>query len=92
MQSIHAFQEFVMQHPEVNKDWYHKSNYLGLLSVENEYELIKLFEKALSLEIKCSLFREPDIGNAITAIALEPGEKSKKLCARFKLALKEYEK
>jgi hypothetical protein len=89
VQSCHAMQEFVHQHPELNMEWYSKSNYLGLLSVSCEEELEYLLNDAYKFGIKCSLFREPDIGNQITAICLEPGQKSKKLCSRIPLALKE---
>jgi hypothetical protein len=34
------------------------------------------------------VFREPDINNEITAIAVEPSEKSRKLCSNLPLALK----
>ena len=67
-----------MEHPEIHKEWFEQSNYLGLLSVANEYELTQLIEKALLHGIKCSVFKEPDIDNQITAIALAPGPKTKK--------------
>lgn len=88
VQSIHAGIQFVFEHPEYAKCWYENSNYLGFLSVENEQELNQLIERARSQEIKFSIFREPDVDNQITAIALEPGNKSKKLCSNLKLALK----
>ena len=87
VQSLHALQEFSVQHPEVTKEWYAKSNYLGLLSVKSEPDLLLLAQKAEAKGIRVSLFREPDIGNAVTAIALEPAPASKKLCARLPLAL-----
>lgn len=77
-----------MEHADIHKEWFEKSNYLGFLSVCNEYELLSLAEKALSLGIECSVFREPDIDNQVTAIAFAPGNKSKKLCSNLKLALK----
>lgn len=89
MQSIHAAVQFGMEHPEVHRVWFEVSNYLGLLSVANELALYQLIDKARELGIKCSVFREPDIGNEITAIALEPGTKAKKLCSNLPLALKE---
>lgn len=88
VQSIHAAIQFAMEHPETNKDWFTNSNYLGFLSVANEYELHQLIEKALLYGIKISIFREPDIGDQITAIALAPGSKSKKLCSNLPLALR----
>ncbi len=89
MQSIHAAIQFAMEHPDTNKEWFEKSNYLGFLSVSNEAELLGLAEKANSLGIECSIFREPDVDNQATAIAIAPGNKSKKLCSNLKLALKE---
>ena len=88
MQSIHAAIQFKFEHPEISINWFENSNYLGLLSVENEGELIALTEQAKELGISYSIFREPDIDNQITAIALAPGPKSKKLCSRLPLALK----
>jgi hypothetical protein len=89
VQSMHALRQFTAEHPEVDKHWFEKSNYLGLLSVSNENELTRLIEKAHHQGIKFSIFREPDIEDQITAIALEPGVKSKKLCSGLKLALRE---
>jgi len=88
VQSMHALRQFTAEHPEVDREWFESSNYLGLLSVANEDELVKLIEQAADLGIKYSIFREPDIGDQITAIALEPGPKSKKLCGKLKLALR----
>lgn len=76
------------EHPDIDKEWFEKSNYLGLLSVANEQELIALIEQAVAHGIAFSIFREPDIDNQITAIALEPGRKSKKLCSKLSLALR----
>jgi hypothetical protein len=88
VQSQHALTEFIFSHPEIAKEWYQKSNYLCFLSVSNEIELKKLIDKASEREIKFSIFREPDIGNEITAITLAPGKLSKKLCSSLPLALK----
>lgn len=92
VQSMHALRQFTAEHPEVDLEWFQSSNYLGLLSVCNEEELHKLVEKATDLGIKHSIFREPDIGNEITAIALEPSQQSKKLCSGLKLALRGYKR
>lgn len=89
VQSMHALRQFTAEHPEIDKEWFEQSNYLGLLSVANEYELNQLIEKALTQGIKFSVFKEPDVDNEITAIALEPGTKTKKLCANIKLALRD---
>jgi hypothetical protein len=61
---------------------------LIFLSVPDQKSLIELSNKASVYDIKHTCFNEPDIGNEITAVAFEPGKKSKKLCSRLPLALK----
>jgi Peptidyl-tRNA hydrolase PTH2 len=85
---MHALRQFTAEHSEIDKEWFEKSNYLGLLSVPDEKALIDLIEQATVHEIPFSLFRETDIDNEITAIALAPGAKSKKLCSKLPLALR----
>lgn len=87
---MHAAIQFGFDHPEIYNEWYKNSNYLGFLSLNNEQDLLDFIKKAEEKNIKYSIFREPDIDNAITAIALEPGDKTKKLCSRLPLALKEF--
>lgn len=88
VQAMHAAIQFQHDYPEHATVWYKKSNYLGFLSVSNEDELGRLIRKATDLGIRFSVFREPDINDQITAIALEPGVLSKKLCSSLKLALR----
>lgn len=85
VQSGHAVIQFQYDYPKIARDWYINSNYLIYLSVENEHELISFIEKAQLKNIKVSVFREPDIGNQITAIALEPSICSKKLTSGLPL-------
>ena len=92
VQSIHAAIQFGIEHPETYKIWFEKSNYLGWLSVADEAALCRLIETAKDCGIEFSIFREPDIGNEITAIALQPGCESKRLCRNLPLALKEDKK
>jgi len=87
-QTLHAFREFISQYPELESEWYKKSNYICILSANNELELNKLIEKCALNNIKYSIFNEPDYDNALTAVVLEPGDKSKKITSNFPLALK----
>lgn len=89
VQSIHAAIQFNFEHPEVSQEWFKTSNYLGLLSVADETALKLLADEAQQHGIRYSIFKEPDIGDQITAIALEPGMRSKKLCSKLQLALKD---
>jgi hypothetical protein len=87
-QSCHACFAFAQEHFDATKQWMDVSNYICVLGIENEDGLKQLIMAAQEQGIKHSIFREDDIDNEITAIALEAGEKSKKLCSRLKLALK----
>jgi hypothetical protein len=85
VQSAHAGIQFQHEHPELAKNWFHNSNYLIFLTVSNEEELQTLIDKAITQNIIVSVFREPDINNEITAIALEPCDDSKRLTSTLKL-------
>lgn len=87
-QACHVTFQFAREYPQLTISWMDISNYIAILQVENEAKLHELIEKASSRAVVLSIFKEPDMNNEITAIALEPGEKSKKLCSNFKLALK----
>lgn len=89
MQSAHAGIQFQYEHPELAKNWFNNSNYLIFLSVCNEEELKSLIDRAITQNITVSVFREPDINNEITAIALEPCVQSKKLTSGLPLMRKE---
>ena len=89
VQSAHASIEFQHEHPEIAKEWNTNSKYLIFLSVENEKELQRLLQKIQIRDLKYSVFLEPDIGNQMTAICLEPNEETRKITSNLPLALKE---
>lgn len=89
VQSAHAAIDFQYQHPIEAAKWQKESNYLALLTVANEADLIKLISKAILSGIKHTVFREPDIDNQITAVAFEASEASKKLTSSCPLLGKE---
>lgn len=90
VQSAHALIQFQYDHPEIANNWYKNSNYLAMLSTKDENSLINLIKQCQRLCLNISIFREPDIDNQITAIAIEPSLKTKKLCSQLQLALKGY--
>lgn len=90
VQSGHVAIQFQHDFPDIAKKWYNESNYLIYLSVENEDALQRLIYKLEKSKIKHSVFREPDLGDQITAIAIEPSEKTRKLISHLPLMLKEY--
>lgn len=89
VQSTHAIVQFVFEHPEIATIWF-KDPYLAQLSVENEDALKHLIHKLQKNHIKYSIFREPDLGNEITAIAIEPSDKARRILSSCPLMLKEY--
>lgn len=89
VQSCHAIRQFTAEHPARDGEWFTNSNYLALLSVADEVELMRLIIAAKDHGLRWSAFREPDVGGQITAIALEPHHKTIELCKSLPLALKE---
>ena len=88
-QSIHSVAQFIFENPDVAKQW-NKDPYLAVLSVENESELEQLIQKLQKSNLKYSTFRESDIDNQITAICIEPSEKTRKVTSSMPLLLKEF--
>jgi peptidyl-tRNA hydrolase len=89
VQSAHAAIDFQHEHSVEAREWQTKSNYLAFLTVSDEQELIKLITKAILFGIKHTVFREPDIGNEITAVAFEPSDAARKLTSSCSLLGKE---
>lgn len=87
-QAVHAAFTFSEDHPYLTREWLTISNYICILEADGEEELNKLLERASQEEIISSAFREPDYDNSLTAVAIQPGSKSKKLCSNYRLALK----
>ena len=85
VQSGHAGIQFQQEHRRIAKRWYTKSNYLIFLTVSNEQELERLISLADGSGLKVSVFREPDLNNEITAIAIEPSSVSDELTKNLKL-------
>lgn len=92
MQSAHALADFIILHPEIANKWHKESNYLVTLSVPDETALLQLSERLSKEGTKHTTFREPDYGNQVTAICIEPSVTVRKLCSNFPLALKEPKK
>ena len=57
------------------------------MGVQVEKSLQYVEEALINLGIKHVAFREPDIDNELTAIAIVPCEEAKSFCKHFKLAL-----
>lgn len=88
-QSCHAAFAFALEHPEITKQWNLQSNYIAILAAQSEEDLIKLIQRLEKKQIKFSLFREEDLDNTITAVAIEPGVLARKATSCFPLALRQ---
>lgn len=88
VQSSHAAIQFIYDHPEIAKQWYNVSNYLVLLSVKNQKELLDLVDIFNQRGIHISKFYEPDLGNELTSIAIEPTSRARRLVNSLPLLLK----
>ncbi len=88
-QAAHAAIDFCFEHREVAGEWHTSSNYLGLLSAVDEMDLILLTQLADKRGVKYTTFREPDMGDSLTAIAFEACDQARRLCSSLPLLLRE---
>ena len=59
-----------------------------MLSVKTESELHDLSEQLNKSKTKHTVFKEPDIDDAVTALAICPGPEVRKLCQKLPLAMR----
>lgn len=78
-QAMHAAHAFAAQHPACEAEWYATSNTLAVLSAPGDV-LVALEHQARALGVRAAPFFEVDLDEQLTAIALEPGELSARLC------------
>lgn len=84
-QAAHAAFDFGVNHPSITRFWHNESQYLVLLTVANEADLISLRDQADRLSIPFSEYHEPDWGNELTSLALAPSEKTRRLTGKLPL-------
>lgn len=88
VQCGHAAIDFIFEFPDIARHWHNTSNYLIFLEIENESELEGLIAKCRLNFLKVTEFREPDLGDSLTAIAIEPSDITQKLTKKLNLLLK----
>jgi peptidyl-tRNA hydrolase len=71
-QLCHALRQFSAEHPDVDSLWFERSNTLVLLEVSDEATLVDLARQARDRGVPAAMFREPDLGDVPTALALGP--------------------
>lgn len=89
VQSTHAAINFTFEHPNRAGPWFKDSNYLILLELKDEKQLKLLSRRCEELNLAHTVFREPDIQNQVTAVAIEPSLLTKKLVAKIPLLFKD---
>lgn len=85
-QAVHAAIQFANDYPKEQEKWFKASNTVVILAASDEQSLHKLTEKLDINGLKYSKFFEPDIGNALTAIAIVPSPCAKRFCSSLPLA------
>ena len=88
-QAVHAAIQFANDYPDEQGKWFKASNTVVVLETKDEQSLHKLIQKLDINGLKYSKFFEPDIGNALTAIAIVPSPHAKRYCSNLPLAGKD---
>lgn len=83
VQSAHAALAFAVRYPDITAAW-EPGGYLILLAARDELRLDRLLAAALRTGHSAMPFYEPDLDDALTAVAVYDAAK---LCVRYPLAL-----
>ena len=86
VQSSHAAIDFIFSYPKAALEWHKDSNYFIALTVADEHSLKVLSAKMHFQGITIIEFCEPDLDNALTAIAFFSSERTKKFTDKLLLA------
>jgi hypothetical protein len=89
VQAGNAAIDFCFQHRNLAEHWHLNSNYLIYLSTKTEDDLMRIADRLKSLEVEFSFFREPDIGNEVTAVSFISTPQTKKITSGLPLLLKQ---
>lgn len=72
VQAAHAALEFAVAFPALARQWHTRSGVLAVLAVTDEAALWQLEQVVAQSGCRSAAFLEPDLGSALTAIAVEP--------------------
>lgn len=87
-QSTHAAFQFSQEFPDVTAEWHKNSNYLIVLSVDDESALAVLQARLAKAGVSFSTVFDPDYGvGELTALAIPPGHS--RLLSSLPLALRD---
>lgn len=87
-QSAHAIADFAHDLPIFFKSWKNNSNYIVALATQDEQSLLKIYEKLKTRGAPVVAFREPDIGDQLTAICFYGIPEYRRITSNLPLALK----
>lgn len=90
-QAVHAAFLYARTHADSFCEWMRDSQYLITVSVPSEAELKSLVTEAAKRGLLHVEWREPDLDDSTTAIALEPSAGSRRLCSNLPLAGRDLE-
>lgn len=79
-QAVHGALEFAAAHPATWAEWRERSNTVAILAANAE-RLASIRHDADVWDVRHATFNEPDMGGALTAVAMEPGRATKRMCA-----------
>lgn len=68
-QALHAFRAFIAAHADIERQWFLDSNNIVVLE---HADVPGIEHDVASLGYATAIFREPDLHDQITAIAVEP--------------------
>ena len=85
-QVAHGVSVFASEHEKEYKDWLRDNHHIVVLAVENLASLQEFHQKVKTMEVKHTIFEEPDINNEITVVVLCPCRKAKRAVEGLKLA------
>lgn len=85
-QAVHAAFGFADSHPGLTRSWLVESQFLVVVNVADEDELLALTSAANDRGIDLHLWHEPDCHDQATAVALAPVPDSVRLCSSLPLA------
>lgn len=91
-QLVHGMASFARDYPVTFEEWERTSNTVVCLAIQDKTALHELWQKAEALSeatdggLAISTFFEPDFGNELTCVVLEPIDGFSELCRGIPLA------
>ncbi len=82
----HAAIQFTLEWPQMTRDWNSASNNVVIIGVPDEGALGTIDARSVEEGIAATVVREPDLGDSVCAVALQPGIEARRICANMPLA------